>query len=329
MQGESAECSTLNIFWRDVSLPSSLYVISAGDEYQKAWHWALSTRSGKLEWDLALPAGNRFLVTVAGRQYAGFEGPRTVAASSDRGCLSARAREVSRQRAAQSEPRGGMSQGAIIGTALGSAALALIAALVVWLIRRRRATAVRPGEINLQDEWQSMSQDHNHVLPFLQKPKTEGNVAPSEAGRGSVADARTPVPQQEIDAEAPMHMSGPAPPSYNHVLWVTQPPDVEAPLSPAFVEAKSAILAAPELSRSSSSSTAAQQGEHSFTASTPPPQPTCALADLKRNTEYLHDSLASTQPHSFPLSPDTEHSNSAMPSDNKDHRFPSPPPHAL
>lgn len=264
MQGESSECNTLNIFWRDISIPSSLYIISAGSEYQKAWRWVLDGKSGKLEWDLALPVGNRFLVTVAGRQYAGFEGPRTVMASNNQSCLSTRAKEISHQRTAQSEPRSGLSQGAVIGTAIGAATLVLMAAAVAWLlVRKRRASAVRPGEINLHDEWQSASHEHHHVLPFLHKTKTVGNAATSAVPPHHSPATRAPEPQQEIDADAPMRINGPAPPSYNHVLWVTQPPDAETTRTTrnsALMEAKSAILTATAMSISGSS-TASQPRE--------------------------------------------------------------------
>lgn len=253
MQGESSECNTLNIFWRDISIPSSLYIISAGSEYQKAWRWVLDQKSGKLEWDLALPVGNRFLVTVAGKQYAGFEGPRTVSASNNQSCLSTRAKEISHQRVEQNQPKSGLSQGAIISTAIGAAALVLIAAIVVWLIRKRRASAVRPGEINLQDEWQSASHEHHHVLPFMHKFKTVGDTAPSIGAPHQPITARASEPQQEIDADAPMRINGPAPPSYNHVLWVTQPPEGSTTRKSALMEAKSAILTATAMSISGSS----------------------------------------------------------------------------
>lgn len=295
MQGESSECNTLNIFWRDISLPSSLYVISAGHDYQKAWRWSLSTKSGKLEWDLALPAGNRFLVTVAGRQYAGFEGPRTVAASNNQSCLSTRAKEISHQRAEQSKPKEGLSQGSVIGIAIGAAALVLFTALAVWLIRRRRAPAVRPGEINLQDEWQSASQEHHHVLPFLHK-KPDGGVALAYVTRQQSSAARDSEPQQEIDADAPMRFNGPAPPSYNHVLWVTQPPEGERTRNSALMEAKSAILTATELSLHGSS-ISSLPGECSS-----PPAAMATPATSQSAFRPLADVPGSTTP-----SPETQH----------------------
>lgn len=178
-----------------------------------------------MAWDLALPVGNRFLVTVAGEKYAGFNWPRTVTApaSGSSDCLSPRAKSISQERIQQSRGEGRMPNGAIVGTALGAAALVLAAVLIAWLLRRRRAPAVRPGEINLQDEWQSVSHEQYQLLPFPAKPKATGEgAAHSEAGpSASTAVPGTPEPLQEVDAEAPMRCAGPAPPSYTHVLWVT------------------------------------------------------------------------------------------------------------
>lgn len=230
MHGDSVECGTLDIVWRQVDVPSNVYIVSAGGEYQKAWRFPIHETSGTMAWELALPVDNEYLVTVAGKSYAGFQGRRTVAASSSRGCLSPRARSVSDARAKQRQPKGGLSDGAIIGTAIGAAALVVLAALAVWFLRRRRAPAVRPGEINLHDEWQTESHDQHQVLPFLAQPKAAGtDQAFSEttpcmpSSKAAASTHELEEPEEEIDAEAPLHFKKLAPPSYNHVLWVSAP----------------------------------------------------------------------------------------------------------